>query len=231
MDSKEEYERYGLTYKRGILMYGEPGTGKTSIIRMLHQQLQEQNVICVYSGRHVQSLVIALQMIRSVEPDRMVVVFAEDLEDLARHEEESMLALLDGELEIGNVVFVATTNHLDRIPDRIKNRPSRFDIKIEIGVPSAEERRAYIVSRFKGVDDNFHGHKIDRMVEETEGMTFAAIKELFILVMVYEHAPSEARDMLIQHGVTLTVENATVRRDDRQPAAGTRMVILPVEGR
>lgn len=41
-NSKEEYKRLGRLYKRGYLFYGKPGTGKSSILNILAQKLNEQ---------------------------------------------------------------------------------------------------------------------------------------------------------------------------------------------
>jgi SpoVK/Ycf46/Vps4 family AAA+-type ATPase len=83
-----------------------------------------------------------------IEKHRPIVVMIEDIDAIVDKKGESaMLALLDGELQIDNVVFVATTNYPERLDKRLVNRPSRFDEIIKIGMPSAAARAQYIINK------------------------------------------------------------------------------------
>ena len=61
------------------------------------------------------------------------MVLMEDMQDaLLRWSESRCLNILDGRDWTRGVVFVATTNHMDRFPDRIANLPLRFDVIIKV---------------------------------------------------------------------------------------------------
>jgi ATP-dependent 26S proteasome regulatory subunit len=66
---------------------------------------------------------------------------------ISNHGEHEVLALLDGELQIDNVVFIATTNYPERLDRRIVNRPSRFDIVKLIDMPNAAARKLYLTTK------------------------------------------------------------------------------------
>jgi len=174
---KDLFDKYGVVYKRGILLYGAPGTGKTSLINMIGEEAGKLGAVCLRLKHDVDSFVAAMTFLREKQPERPIVVVIEDL-DRHSHDEE-LLDMLDGASQIENVVFVATTNYPDQLPPRLVNRPSRFDLRIEIGTPGLETRQAFF--------DSVSEEKLPEWAEwaeKTEGLTFAHLKELFISVKI-----------------------------------------------
>jgi SpoVK/Ycf46/Vps4 family AAA+-type ATPase len=104
-----------------------------------------------------------------------------------------MTHLLDGEVDVSNVLFIATTNYPERLPERLLNRPSRFDVVMRIGMPSEEARRFYINSVVKNLLID-----VDELVAATEGLTFAQIKEAIILIQIFDHTTEQAISKLTQ---------------------------------
>jgi len=107
-----------------------------------------------------------MNMIRRIEPTRQILAIMEDLDSLV-HEygESAFLSLLDGENQINNIVFVATTNYPQKLDKRFKNRPSRFDTVKYIGMPSAQARDTYIRAKIKDVSEK----DIKQYVSKSEG--------------------------------------------------------------
>ncbi len=154
--TKEEHFRsFGFLWKRGILLWGPAGSGKTSTLQLISQSIVDKGGISVYVS-HPAVTAQGLAIFRRIEPDRPCVVMLEDLDAMiSNHGEHEVLALLDGELQIDNVVFIATTNYPERLDKRIVNRPSRFDIVKLIGMPNSEAREMYL------------GRKNKRLLEST----------------------------------------------------------------
>jgi ATP-dependent 26S proteasome regulatory subunit len=176
---RQEFERRGLVHKRGFLLWGPPGAGKTSLLNRLTTE-----VVSAHGGivLHTQYLGLTrgcLQMARRAEPNRPILVIIEDVDSMADDDDDEvqLLALLDGQSQVGNVVFLATTNYPDQLSERM-TRPSRFDTIQYIGMPSADARRAYLAAKEPGLT----GAELDRWVAVSDGFSFAHLKELIIAV-------------------------------------------------
>jgi hypothetical protein len=174
---EHKFNESRIPFKRGILMYGPPGSGKTCTIRMVIDNLvKEHNGIVVdFSSTHL--FEDGYKVLRQIHAEMPIVVLMEDLDAIIhRCDESKLLNMLDGMLGIDKVIFLATTNYPERLGSRIMNRPSRFDRRIFIGMPSAVARETYIRSKLIGEDDNI----IKRWVEDTSGFSIAHIKELYV---------------------------------------------------
>ena len=73
---REEFDKRGFIHKRGILLWGDPGSGKTSIVQLLIKRLVDDGGLAVFIG-HPSTAVSCLQMIRRIEPERKLIVILE----------------------------------------------------------------------------------------------------------------------------------------------------------
>lgn len=176
---REKFTEFGLTFKRGVLLYGPPGTGKTCTISLVSQRVVEDDGIVILVDVNISALSSMLRNLREVEPERKILVVMEDLEEFVESDESGLTSLLDGEASIDGVCYLATTNHIDEIPDKIAKRPSRFDLVIEIGPPNAEARRRYLESR------KVPKEVAKEMVTVSKGMSFAHLKELVVAHLIF----------------------------------------------
>lgn len=185
---KEKFKEYGFAFKRGILMYGPPGSGKTSIINLLAKSLMDNHdgVIFILQSEEDLNLYRTFmpQMYRIIEPTRPIITVIEDIDGLCeRHSTETTLInILDGIEQIDNVVYVATTNYMEKLSPRIMNRPNRFDRRIKIGFPNKAKRKRYI--EFKLHPEDLEQIDINNWVNKTANMTIAHIGELIKSVII-----------------------------------------------
>ncbi len=198
-DRREKYKEYNFVHKRGILMYGEPGCGKSGIIQLISQQLIDNDGIIINIKDHedVDYFTDFIATFRKIEPNRPLIVLLEDIDSIAgenSHQTSRLLNILDGVKQIEDVVYIATTNYPEKLQDRITNRPSRFDRRYKVELPNDEIREAYI--RHKLNEDDIKGIDIQEWVKRTEGMSLSHLKEVVISTIVMGREFEEVMDNL-----------------------------------
>jgi len=178
---KDRYLDRGEPHKRGFLLWGPPGGGKTCTVSFIIKDFIAQgNIVFVFNYQ----LMGALSGFKNIEPNRKVLIVMEDIDSLIkdRHEEQAVLEFLDGSIQHSNTIVIATTNYPEDLPDRIINRPSRFDRVSYVGVPSYNDRILYLTKKSKELSKP----QIKGWAKETDGWTLAHLKELIIAVEVFD---------------------------------------------
>lgn len=180
---KSEFVARNMVYKRGIFLWGPPGSGKTSTVCQLTDIVINKMGGIAFMVDNPDVASECLKLIRRIEPDRQIVAIFEDLDALiACYGEAKYLSILDGENQVDNIVFVATTNYPERIDKRFINRPSRFDTVIKVGMPSAAARAIYLKSKEPSLTDA----EVDRYVSLSNGFSLAHMREFIISTRVFK---------------------------------------------
>jgi energy-coupling factor transporter ATP-binding protein EcfA2 len=191
--SEEKYKKHKLLFKRGLLMHGPVGSGKTTAIKILMQELIKQDGVVIIA-HNIDVTVTCLKALRRIEPKRHLIAVFEDIEEILAHNGESqVLSMLDGEHNIDQILHLATTNYPDRLGARIINRPSRFDRRIEIGMPSAESRKHYLM---KATNNGLEAKQLDEWVTDTDQLSIAHLRELVAAVYCLGQPYTDVRDRL-----------------------------------
>ena len=193
------YKKYNFIHKRGILMYGEPGCGKSGIIQLISQQIIKNDgiVINIKDEEDVERFTSFIGTFRKIEPKRPLIVLLEDIDSLAgegRSQTARLLNILDGVKQIEGVVYIATTNYPEKLQERITNRPSRFDRRYKVELPNEEIRRAYINHKLS--DDDLKNVDVNLWVSKTDGMSLSHLKEVVVSVIVMGRTFEETMDNL-----------------------------------
>src|SRR5215468_9914746 len=172
----------GQHLKRGILLHGAPGTGKTHTIGYLLGQLPGVTVV-VLSGAVLEMIADACSIARSLQPS---VVVVEDVDLIAEDREEGpigthallfqLLNEMDGLGADLDVTFLLTTNRADMLEPALAQRPGRVDHAALLPLPDADARRR-LLRLYQG-NLELDLADLDAVISRTEGVTASFIKEL-----------------------------------------------------
>lgn len=134
---KEVREAMALPNRLGMLLTGEPGTGKTFLGGQLAKYLREhENAIGITTTKPFDiDLGKVVDMARKGDNDRLVVMIWDEFEKNynAIHNRDKdrklneLLAFLDGVDSRDNLVIIATCNNLSMFPNTLLDRPGRFE--------------------------------------------------------------------------------------------------------
>lgn len=214
-ENKKLYYEYDYIYKRGILLYGKPGCGKSSLIMLLAKELIEKYDGVIFNLRHsddIECFSRVMKDFREIEPERPIIVVIEDIDNFTINNNNQelvtmLLNILDGSSQLNNIVTIATTNHPDKLEERIANRPSRFDRRYEIGPPNAENREFYLKTKLKAED--LEKINMDEFIKKTEGFTIDHLKELVLSIYVLGYDKAQAIDEITDMHSTKMLKNSS----------------------
>lgn len=172
----------GRHLKRGLLLYGSPGTGKTHSLAYLVGQMPERSVILL-SGLGLGVLSRAFALARTLQP---ALVVLEDVDLVAMSRDLpgmdvnpllfELLNQMDGLAEDVDLIVALTTNRVDLLEPALAARPGRIDQALEIPLPVPHLRRKLIELYGRGLDLQIEDW--DSHLRRTEGASPALIKEL-----------------------------------------------------
>lgn len=139
IERTERCRKEGISLKRGILLEGPYGTGKTLTARVVAQKCQENGWTYIFL-KDVTKLKHALEFARRYQP---AVVFAEDIDqvlmspDKRDEQVNEILNTIDGvDSKNTEVIVILTTNNVQNITQAML-RPGRLDAVIPVRAPDA----------------------------------------------------------------------------------------------
>lgn len=215
---EDVYRKHDITYKRGIILYGSPGGGKSTILQMVSKDVIDRQGI-VIKFTYTSLFKAGYRKLREIQPEVPIVVLMEDIDALIRSNSESeVLNILDGVDKLHKVVFLATTNYPEELGDRIINRPSRFDRRFCVEAPVEESRKKY----FEFLNKETQNENVDcaGWAKKTEGFTISHLKELFVAVAILGNSFDDTLMMLKRMDIRPSSDN------DRKKSVGFRSATI-----
>lgn len=207
---KELYAKLRVPYRRGVLLHGPPGNGKTSLIRFIGSSLPQVSafLLCPDASFSVDDLRDVVNRWTSEAP---AILAIEDLDWLLKQVNVStFLNLIDGiaTADGKGMLLIATTNHPETLDPAVNNRPGRFDVVIEIPPPDEAQRFAFLRRSLPEVSEQ----AVREVARRAEGMSFAHLQEILRLSgMLAIHAGRAER---IDADVTEATDLVTRSRED-----------------
>lgn len=198
-------ERLGLNVSKGMILYGEPGTGKTLIARKLCEILRGSfttikgsELLTSLVGQGAQNVIKLFQPAQEDwekygESSPLHFIIIDEIDALCPRRGTTtavdggasdqivtqFLTNIDGINNVENICVVGTTNRFDSIDDALK-RPGRLDQHYEIGSPDECGRLAiWKIHLKKLLDSNLITQEvINQLAVESNGFTGAQIKAI-----------------------------------------------------
>jgi AAA+ superfamily predicted ATPase len=185
-EGKDFYQKYNIPYRRGILLYGRPGNGKTTLIRSLIKSIAGKVPIYYWQVTEYttsESIYLIFSEIKQSALSSLLII--EDIDSMPQSCRSTFLNMLDGISVNEGVFIIGTTNYPDKIDPGLMNRAGRFDRSYEIKQPSAEIRRQYLIDR--NILDIITEEQLEEIISRTKGMPMATLNEIFISCALYKY--------------------------------------------
>ena len=174
-------ERFGVVPPTTMLLFGPPGTGKTSFAKAVAGRLGWPFVEILPSKLGADGLAMMADELHNAFEELLslehAVIFIDEVDDIAssRAERPESQAVVNELLkavvrirEAGGRLLVCATNSIGSLAPAVV-RPGRFDLVLPVGPPDSEARAALL----GGMLESIQASVVDAadFVEETEGLT------------------------------------------------------------
>jgi len=195
--AKQDAEDYGTKLPKGLLLYGPPGCGKTTIVKHLSVeadvpllQLETGRLKTSYYHETSKNIDAAFEYAYSIaKPEKPVIMmiddgdsfFVERNEKTSQFEGEEMTTFLNKiqEAPEHNVMVALTTNKYDIMDPAIRRR---FDTQVYVGLPDEEARKSLLKLFFsrnnksKALSNN--DEAISKLAKLTENFPISALEDM-----------------------------------------------------
>jgi hypothetical protein len=169
--NREMLKAEGLSIRRGLLLSGPPGDGKSTAIECFVNDIAgEASIIIVEAVEHIRAVYHLAQMLAPA------VVILEDLDLMTKSRQNpyafavkddvtgELLQVLSGGSAYSDIVTIATTNHPEAIDEALAKRAGRFDAHVRMGYPNDADKQRILdlyLDRF-GVSDDFTRRRLQQ---------------------------------------------------------------------
>ncbi|MFC5702553.1 AAA family ATPase [Cohnella faecalis] len=180
------FQTYGVPYKRGILLYGKPGNGKTTLVKSISATVGAP--VAYWQITEFTNSESIQQVFAAALKLAPMVLVIEDIDSMPASCRSFFLNTLDGATSKEGLFLIGTTNYPDKIDPALMNRAGRFDRAYEVKLPDEALRLAYLTR--KGMNRLVETDAVAVAARRTEGFTFAQLSELYVSAALQFHYES-----------------------------------------
>jgi len=217
---REKLLAVGRHLKRGILLHGAPGTGKTLTAMYVARAIENRTVLLL-TGRGQRLIEPSCALARMLQPS---IIILEDVDLVAEDRTRrgaacaaplllELLNQMDGLADDADVLFLLTTNRPDILEPALAARPGRVDQAFEIPLPDADCRRRLFALYAQGL--TLGDVDLESCVQRTEGASPAFIREMLRKAALFaaDEGSDRIQDQQLDEAIhELVVEGGTLTR-------------------
>ena len=200
-------KEYGIDVPKGILFNGPPGTGKTTIARVVANLagvnffvLRTNEIVSKFVGESEKNLT---KLFETAQENAPAIIFIDEIDSIGKERSggnadhadkllNQLLQLIDGVIKSEGIYIIAATNRADLVDSALK-RAGRLNRTIEIGLPDEQSRIALFKLYTKhlklGFDVDF-----EELSKKTENCSAADIKAICNQAGLYSYKREEPLD-------------------------------------
>jgi chaperone BCS1 len=178
------FRKMRLPFRRGYLLHGPPGNGKSTAIRAMMTSRGLTAYTIRFFDEHVDDSCLDSLFARAAK-EAPAIVLLEDIDrsfprtgpSKTKISLQQLLNCLDGVASGEGIITIATANEPTALDPAILRRPGRFDRVVAFADPTPELRHQYFVRMHPA----FACVNLDEAVEQSAGFSFAQLREAFIM--------------------------------------------------
>ena len=172
-ENLEYYESLGASIPKGLMLYGEPGMGKTILAKALIKEAKVNSYLIRKNKSKNDILNEINEVFNNASKDESAIIFIDDIDkfkdlegDIEDNEVLNTIQAKIDDVHDKNVLVVATCNDFKHLPDSLV-RDGRFDRKIELKTPSKEDAAKIIkyYMKDKQVDQNLNYDDVTKLIQ------------------------------------------------------------------
>lgn len=180
LNNRKFYTDNKIPYKRGALLIGPPGNGKTYSFQYIINKFKMPVVVAEELGSinyYIRESFSSAKKITEIT-GKPCLIFMEELNVVLSSPSgrELLLTHLDGIDNSGMYYFIGTTNKPEEIDSAILNRPSRIDLVLQIKGPNEEVRAKFFSTSFT----DWNEEQVMQAVLLTKNLSFAYLKNTYV---------------------------------------------------
>lgn len=183
------FKEYGVPYKRGILLYGAPGNGKTTLVKSITGSTEAP--VVYWQITEFTSSYTVQEVFSTVSRLAPAILVIEDIDSMPEFTRSVFLNTLDGTQSREGLFIIGTTNYPERIDPALINRAGRFDRAYEIPSPDKKLRKQYL--KKLDVKSIFTLEQLEDMAKLSKGLSISQLNELYMSAALNWHYEGETK--------------------------------------
>ncbi len=182
--SEKAYKEHSLDWKRGLMLAGRPGNGKTAICRAIATNSKVPVIYCALDSDDMFRILHRVE--KTIKANSPCIVIFEDADTLGSNEalRSAMLNLLDGLFTSNGVLTIASTNAPEKLDEAFTGRPSRFDSFYIIGDPEGKERLQILLRRLGDNGKKLPTKQLKEVCKQMGGLSAACVQEIAVCALL-----------------------------------------------